>query len=881
MKKITLLCIFLVQFFCNKAQSPNLVFSNSYAGNGTNNDYGTSVLDMPNGNVAMAGVSGNLFPSPQNSSTVGVGTFVGLFNEVGANIWFSQFSGTIAQLAKDAANNIYAVGYAQGNVVFINGLQHGSVGTNTLGSQNIVIAKFSPSGTLLWSKAVGSPGDEFGTGIAVDANNDVYVTGFTSFGAGILDFEPSNPLASISTSARSFLVKLSSSGSFIWGKTMLNGGTNYHSVCVDQNNVYWATTTYGINNPINSTPNFSVSTSSGSSDILLVKYRLNGTFITGKAFGGSSSTDYSRGVEVKNGRIALFGAVTSGTSGSVNMNGNSAIPNVSITSNGGTNKDGFIALYDTTNLACQWARCIGGNTVNDETWGGAFDANGNFVVAGLFAGVNTNFNIGGSGTLFASSNGTASDYFYASYNVSSGNCNWLYKQGGTTADQAADVAIDVDGRLWATGYINSGSSGNDMILNKHFCGSTYSVNLLQSNNSASFTLAPNGFYFSQGGCLTQTANFSAVAIPSTNVKYTFYSANNTSLNANALSVAITNTNMALKGFKLMVKDSVTKCEQVYNFQFSQIQSNVNLAISASNTLVCTGAPVTFSGNALWSNITYTWNPGNIVTPSGQYTVSVSPLTTTTYSASVYDGFACVWTATRTIAVVPGPSINLVPSSTSVCSAQSVTLSASGANTYTWTGGSVSPSIVINPTSTSNYSVLGSNGSCAGFASVTINVTPRPVVLISANTTTFCNGEVISLIASGANTYTWNTGAYTSSISVSPTISSTYTVTGNDGTCENSSIINLSVSECTFLKQLNMDKLFEIYPNPSNGRLNISSSLVIENTLIDIFSSEGMLVKSFHLNAHLTELDLTELPNGVYILRAILNGLTLRKTIVKE
>lgn len=46
----------------------------------------------------------------------------------------------------------------------------------------------------------------------------------------------------------------------------------------------------------------------------------------------------------------------------------------------------------------------------------------------------------------------------------------------------------------------------------------------------------------------------------------------------------------------------------------------------------------------------------------------------------------------------------------------------------------------------------------------------------------CQGSSVPLTASGATTYSWSTGATTTSISVSPTVSTNYTVTGTTGSC---------------------------------------------------------------------------------------------------
>ena len=58
----------------------------------------------------------------------------------------------------------------------------------------------------------------------------------------------------------------------------------------------------------------------------------------------------------------------------------------------------------------------------------------------------------------------------------------------------------------------------------------------------------------------------------------------------------------------------------------------------------------------------------------------------------------------------------------------------------------------------------------------------PIVVITPPASTICEGESVTLTASGTTSYLWNTGATTASIIVSPTTTTTYTVNGFNGVC---------------------------------------------------------------------------------------------------
>ncbi|NBY10712.1 MAG: hypothetical protein EBQ77_06900, partial [Sphingobacteriia bacterium] len=133
----------------------------------------------------------------------------------------------------------------------------------------------------------------------------------------------------------------------------------------------------------------------------------------------------------------------------------------------------------------------------------------------------------------------------------------------------------------------------------------------------------------------------------------------------------------------------------------------------------------------------------------------------------------------TVSVHPNPTISITGAST-LCSGQTVTLQANGLNTYSWSTGSNSNSIIITPSVSTNYSL---NGYSAENCSATpiiypVTVYSLPLVTISG-TNANCSGTQISLSANGANTYTWSNNIVGSSITITPTLNSTYSVNGTD------------------------------------------------------------------------------------------------------
>lgn len=213
-------------------------------------------------------------------------------------------------------------------------------------------------------------------------------------------------------------------------------------------------------------------------------------------------------------------------------------------------------------------------------------------------------------------------------------------------------------------------------------------------------------------------------------------------------------------------------------------------VGAAPGSVCIGNSTTLSASGA---STYTWMPGSLSgTP-----VTDSPVATTTYTVTGDDGTGCTSTATITITVNPLPTVDASSAPAVICSGENTTLTGSGASSYAWMPGSLSGSPVTDaPTVTTTYTVTGTDvNGCTGTANTTVTVNPSPTVTVTATTNTICEGSNSLLSASGATTYTWMPGAMTgTNVVVSPAATTTYTVTGDDGSgCTSSATITITVN----------------------------------------------------------------------------------------
>jgi len=135
------------------------------------------------------------------------------------------------------------------------------------------------------------------------------------------------------------------------------------------------------------------------------------------------------------------------------------------------------------------------------------------------------------------------------------------------------------------------------------------------------------------------------------------------------------------------------------------------------------------------------------------------------------------------AVSCAPILTLTSTHYTICKGDSQLLTVSGADSYTWSptgtlSDTTSASPYANPSVTTVYHVIGtsSTNTCGVSAPVTVTVT---INNMQASTALICAGSTATLTASGVNTYTWSTGDNTASITASPTVTTTYTVTGTD------------------------------------------------------------------------------------------------------
>ena len=300
--------------------------------------------------------------------------------------------------------------------------------------------------------------------------------------------------------------------------------------------------------------------------------------------------------------------------------------------------------------------------------------------------------------------------------------------------------------------------------------------------------------------------------------------------------------------------TVGTCQDI---KTSTVSVNITPTIIVPNGAICP-VPGSFTLTASGA-ATYTFSGGSSV---------VSPTTTSNYTITGTSGAGCPGnTVVATVSVQPSLTVSIA-GPTIICNGQSATLTASGATSYSWDSGATSNSIIVTPSTTTNYSVLGAFATCTSNAAASLSVAFQPTVTAFATNSVICIGNSGTITAFGATTYSWNTGAITQYIAVTPSVNTTYTVTGvSSGICTSSAIVTQSVMSCVGIEKFaNSLPEINIYPNPNNGVFSISISSISENSVIELYNSLGQLLLKQKITETNTNINLTALAKGVYILR---------------
>ncbi|WP_179347754.1 T9SS type A sorting domain-containing protein [Winogradskyella pacifica] len=198
-------------------------------------------------------------------------------------------------------------------------------------------------------------------------------------------------------------------------------------------------------------------------------------------------------------------------------------------------------------------------------------------------------------------------------------------------------------------------------------------------------------------------------------------------------------------------------------------NSIPLANAGEDQTICLGQSATLVATG---GVSYLWNTGETTA-----SIEVNPSVETSYSVEVSnENCSSIDEVTVFVAEIPNITIS---EDIVIIESETTTLTATGGENYEWSTGETTESIEVNPTETTIYTVSSvSENGCVSSANVTVTVIAE-IIADAGEDITICNGEFVTLSASGGSTYLWNTGDSGSELIINPTITTTYTVTVED------------------------------------------------------------------------------------------------------
>jgi hypothetical protein len=837
----------------------------------------------------------------------------------GNYLWAKSFGSTNFDfgysIAVDGSGIVYTTGSFQLTVDFDPGA---GVSNLSAVSSDIFISKLDVSGNFVWAKKMGGNNVDAGRSIKVDASGNVYSTGEFEVTA---DFDPSAASFTLTSAGAKdiFISKLNSLGNFVWVKQMAGGTLN------DVGNSIWLNsagseiiTTGYFQNTVDFDPGVGISnlTSLGTGDVFVSKLDASGNFLFAKQLGGSGNEVGTQIIQDPSGNIFCIGYFT----GIGDFDPGATTFNLS---SSGTN-DIFISKLNTLGNF-SWAGKMGGP--NDELgYSITADASGNIFSTGSFQSTadfdpgasifNLSFNGGyniyvnklgpcitptapvnstpitnqsicnnNSTSLFATGSGSINWYTSATGGSSIGTGTsfttaslsvgtyTFYAEALTCAPSVSRTAVTVTVYANPTITVNSGTicSGKVFTINPSGAVSyTYSSgsNTVSPLSNSSFTIIGTS---AQGCSNTALSSVTVNTTPTITVNSgtlcsgKVFTINPTGATSYTYSSGSNTVSPLSNSSYTIIGASAQGCT---NTAISNLTVNTTPTINVSGGSVCPGGSFTF--NPSGAN-TYTYSNGQVVTP----------VSTTNYTISGSSAQGC--TATPVVATVIYTN-NLTVSisgSNTVCSGQPLTLTANGASSYTWNTGSTASIITPSPTSNTTYSVVGSSGTCSNNAIVSVTVNANPTVTTVSNNSLICLGQSASLTANGASSYVWNPSGSGATIVITPTVTSSYTVTGTDGNgCSNVAVVIQNVSLCTDLNMVSKtnEDILRIYPNPANNEATIDLNSDAELLIVNVFGQ--ILMKQNYL-AGQQKIDLKNYANGIYFIYVKQNSKYQTIKLIKE
>jgi hypothetical protein len=231
-----LLSLALVAFVQIRAQEWNWAVD---AGGGGNTDFCWGIATDSQGNAYWAGsISGSAEFGCTTVSPPQIAGVLAKYDSTGACQWATGITVNFNEawaygVAIDAQDRIYVTGSYDGNATFNNG-----VTLNSLGSDDIFLARYDTEGNCLWARRAGASGaNDEARAVAVNDSGDVFIAGFC--GGGTITFDTIS-IPNPSNYRQLAIACYDSTGAIQWARTSTGNGQskNVRAISVVQDRLY-------------------------------------------------------------------------------------------------------------------------------------------------------------------------------------------------------------------------------------------------------------------------------------------------------------------------------------------------------------------------------------------------------------------------------------------------------------------------------------------------------------------------------------------------------------------------------------------------------------------------------------------------------------------
>jgi VCBS repeat-containing protein len=391
----------------------------------------------------------------------------------------------------------------------------------------------------------------------------------------------------------------------------------------------------------------------------------------------------------------------------------------------------------------------------------------------------------GSTTMNVTSCGSYTSPFTSTVYASTGVYTETYIACGGTNTVNLNLTVNPAPTITVAANPSVICSGTTVSLTATGSSTSYTWNTTGPNTSTlNVTPAATTIYTvagNAGGCtVTRTISVGVTATPTIgvnssanticqNVSTTITASGATTYSWSTGATTNTISDTPLTNTVYMVSSSNGSCSSTNSIAITVNPSPTVTLVASSNT-ICSGNTITITASG--ANV-YAWSSSS----STNAVITAAPANSTVYTV-VGISNNCSDTKTIGITVNQTPVVSVSTSTSIACTGSMVTLTATGAATYSWSTGATTNPATVTPFASSVYTVTGtaSNG-CPKNATISIGVIASPTLVVVPSATAICTGDELSLTASGAFTYTWNTGAQGSVLTLTPTAGANYTVTG--------------------------------------------------------------------------------------------------------